>query len=218
MSNRHECWLRIQMDAGPEQTITLTPRASRFRGHQWYFVCPVEIRCCSVLWMPPGANHFRWRQGWGRRVAYTSQFLDPDNRAHRGQAKIKAKLIADLDPDEWELPPKPKWMQQVPTAAPIAKHRALLLRLPSIRRPRSRLDRAQRTALPENQETASAKSLQELATRRFLRNRARRLLAMRHTPQLQGQREAPVGQLSRSYRGEENGEVEVTGIGQGEHD
>ena len=61
--------------------------------------------------MPPGANHFRCRQGWGRRVAYTSQFLDPDNRAHRGQAKIKAKLIADLDPDEWELPPKPKWMR-----------------------------------------------------------------------------------------------------------
>ena len=36
---------------------------------------------------------------------------------------------------------------------------------------------------------------------------------MRHTPQLQGQREAPVGQLSRSYYGEENGEAEVTGFG-----
>jgi hypothetical protein len=36
---------------------------------------------------------------------------------------------------------------------------------------------------------------------------------MRHTTQLQGQREAPVGQLSRSCRGEENGEVEVTGFG-----
>ena len=31
--------------------------------------------------------------------------------------------------------------------------------------------------------------------------------------QLKGQREATVGQLSRSYRGEENGEVEVTGFG-----
>ena len=37
--------------------------------------------------------------------------LDPDNRAHRGKAKIKARLIADLDSDEWELPPKPKWMR-----------------------------------------------------------------------------------------------------------
>jgi hypothetical protein len=34
-----------------------------------------------------------------------------------------------------------------------------------------------------------------------------------YTSQLQVQREAPVGQLSRSYRGEENGEVEVTGFG-----
>jgi hypothetical protein len=34
-----------------------------------------------------------------------------DNRAHIGQAKIKSRLIADLDPDEWDLPPKPKWMR-----------------------------------------------------------------------------------------------------------
>jgi len=40
-----------------------------------------------------------------------------------------------------------------------------------------------------------------------------RLLAMRHTIQLQGQGEAPVGQLSRSCRGEKNGEVEVTVLG-----
>jgi hypothetical protein len=46
-----------------------------------------------------------------RRLAYASQFADPDNRAHRGQAKIKARLIADLDPDEWDLPPKPKGMR-----------------------------------------------------------------------------------------------------------
>ena len=31
--------------------------------------------------------------------------------------------------------------------------------------------------------------------------------------QLQGQREVPVGQLSRSCRGEKNGEVEVTVLG-----
>jgi hypothetical protein len=27
------------------------------------------------------------------------------------QRFIKARLIAELDPDEWELPPKPKWMR-----------------------------------------------------------------------------------------------------------
>ena len=39
------------------------------------------------------------------------QFSDWTNRAHLGQARIKARLIADLDPDEWDLPPKPKWMR-----------------------------------------------------------------------------------------------------------
>jgi hypothetical protein len=68
-------------------------------------------RPVSVLWRPPGARYFRSRQAWGRQVAYHSQFSDPDNRAHLGQARIKARLIADRDPDEWDLPPKPKWMR-----------------------------------------------------------------------------------------------------------
>jgi hypothetical protein len=33
------------------------------------------------------------------------------DRAHRGRAKIKARLIGSLDPDDWDLPPKPKWMR-----------------------------------------------------------------------------------------------------------
>jgi len=37
--------------------------------------------------------------------------IPPVDRAHRGKAKIKARLIEDLDPGEWELPPKPKWMR-----------------------------------------------------------------------------------------------------------
>ena len=106
----HEGTLQIRM-ADIEQEVILTPRRRRFGGHQWYFMCPHEDRCCSVLWRPPGAREFRCRQGWGRRVAYNSQFLDPTNRAHRGKAKIKARLIGDCNPDEWELPPKPKWMR-----------------------------------------------------------------------------------------------------------
>jgi hypothetical protein len=110
MINQHEGTLRIQI-GGVDQTIFLVPRSRRFGGYQWYFVCPVMNRCASVLWRSPGATRFCSRQTWGRQVAYASQFLDPDNRAHRGKAKIKARLIADLDPDEWELPPKPKWMR-----------------------------------------------------------------------------------------------------------
>jgi hypothetical protein len=111
MADPHEGRLDITMN-DRQQTIFLVPRARRFGGHQWYFVCPVINRCCSVLWMPPGATRFCSRQAWGsRRVAYASQFLEPDNRAHRGKATIKARLIGDCDPNEWDLPPKPKWMR-----------------------------------------------------------------------------------------------------------
>ena len=66
---------------------------------------------------PRGASSpfrsFSSRQRWGRQVAYNSQFLDRDNRAHRGQARINSKLcsIGGFDPDAWDLPPKPKWMR-----------------------------------------------------------------------------------------------------------
>ena len=111
MGSEHEGRVRIQIDH-TDQTIYLVPKARRFGGYQWYFVCPVMNRCVSVLWKPPGASRFCSRQSWGsRRVAYSSQFLNPNNRAHRGKAKIKRRLIGDCDPDEWELPPKPKWMR-----------------------------------------------------------------------------------------------------------
>jgi hypothetical protein len=110
MEGTYEGWLRIQLGE-LDQWIILTPRPCHFGGRQWYFVCPVMNRRASVLWKPPGATRFCSRQTWGRQVAYSSQFLDRDNRAHRGKAKIKSRLIANLDPDEWELPSKPKWMR-----------------------------------------------------------------------------------------------------------
>jgi hypothetical protein len=104
-------WLRIQLGT-LDQSVDLVSQPRHFGGRQWYFECPLTYRRCTTLWMPPGASRFCSRQAWGtRRVAYASQFLDLNNRAHRGKAKIKARLIADLDPDEWELPPKPKWMR-----------------------------------------------------------------------------------------------------------
>jgi hypothetical protein len=74
-------------------------------------MCPVRNRQASVLWKPSGATRFCGRQTWGRQVAYQSQFNDANSRAHGGQAKIKARLIGDNNPDEWDLPPKPKWMR-----------------------------------------------------------------------------------------------------------
>jgi hypothetical protein len=110
MEGKYEGWLRIQV-GDLDQTITLVPKPRNFGGYQWYFVCPAMNRYASVLWMPPGADRFCSRQTWGRQVAYASQFAGPDNRAHIGQAKIKSRLIADLDPDEWDPPPKPKRMR-----------------------------------------------------------------------------------------------------------
>lgn len=110
MTGQHEGWLRIHL-GNLDQRIILVPRARHFGGRQWYFVCPVTNRLASVLWKPSGATRFCSRQTWRGQVAYQSQFNDATNRAHAGKARIKARLIADLDPDEWDLPPKPKWMR-----------------------------------------------------------------------------------------------------------
>jgi len=110
MSGQIEGWLRIQLGS-LDQRIILVARDRHFGGKQWYFVCPVMNRRASVLWKPPGADRFCSRQTFGRQVAYQSQFNDATNRAHAGQAKIKARLIGENDPDEWDLPPKPKWMR-----------------------------------------------------------------------------------------------------------
>jgi hypothetical protein len=103
-------WLRIQAPT-VDQQITLISCPRHFGGRQWYFICPFENKRASVLWMPPGAKEFCSRQAWDGKVAYRSQFQSVYNRGHAGKAKIKARLIGNLDPDDWELPPKPKWMR-----------------------------------------------------------------------------------------------------------
>jgi hypothetical protein len=103
-------WLRIRAPS-VDQLITLLSCPRHFGGRQWYFVCPASNKRASVLWRPPGAKEFRSREAWGRKVAYRTQFLSVYDRGHAGKAKIKARLIGELDPEAWELPPKPKWMR-----------------------------------------------------------------------------------------------------------
>lgn len=112
MSGPDEGWFRIQIGS-LDQQINLVARPRHFGGRQWYFICPYMNRRVSVVWMPPGARDFGCRQRWGRSVAYNSQFLDRDNLAHHGQARIKSRLcsIGGFDPDDWDFPPKPKWMR-----------------------------------------------------------------------------------------------------------
>lgn len=112
MSGTDEGWFRIQIGR-LDQRIILVARPRHFGGRQWFYICPYMNRRAMVLWMPPGARDFRCRQSWGRQVAYASQFLDRDNRAHRGKAKINSRLsrIGGYNAEDWDFPPKPKWMR-----------------------------------------------------------------------------------------------------------
>jgi hypothetical protein len=110
MTDPSHAWFQISIGRFAQQ-ITLVSRPRHYGGRQWFFVCPVTGGLATVLWMPPGASRFCSRQGWGRRVAYRSQFQNASDRAYFGKERIKARLIGDLDPEDWELPPKPKWMR-----------------------------------------------------------------------------------------------------------
>jgi hypothetical protein len=110
MNDPNHAWFRIALGQFVQQ-ITLVSRPRHFGGRQWFFECPSTKRLASVLWRPPGASKFCSRQAWGRQVAYRSQFQNASDRAYLGKERIKARLIGDLDPEDWELPPKPKWMR-----------------------------------------------------------------------------------------------------------
>jgi hypothetical protein len=111
MPREGQGWFTIELAGENCQRIALVARPRHFGGRQWYFSCPKTGRPVSVLWRPPGARQFASRQAWGRQVAYQSQFQDATGRAHLGKQRIKSRLIGNLDPDEWDLPPKPKWMR-----------------------------------------------------------------------------------------------------------
>jgi hypothetical protein len=96
---------------GQQQAFSLVSEPRHFGGLQWYAICSKTGRRVRVLFRPLGATFFASRYAWGRRAAYASQFLDPIGRAWRTKAKVKAALLGDEDPDEWDLPPKPKGMR-----------------------------------------------------------------------------------------------------------
>jgi hypothetical protein len=94
-----------------EQRIALATLPRHLGGRQWFFVCPVMNCRASVLWLPLGAQQFASRHAWPGQVAYRSQYMTPMDRAHLGKERLKRRLIGELDPEEWDLPPKPKWMR-----------------------------------------------------------------------------------------------------------
>ena len=94
-----------------DQRIALINLPRHLGGRQWFFVCPLTDRRASILWLPPGAQQFASKHAWPGKVAYRSQFMTAMDRAQLGMERIKQRLIGDLDPEEWDLPPKPKWMR-----------------------------------------------------------------------------------------------------------
>jgi hypothetical protein len=111
-------WVRLKYDMTDYWTgelleiddkIFLASSRPPFGGLRWWFVCPRLNRRVRKLYLPLGGRHFWSRRAY--RLAYASQRGTAIDRAHRGQAKIKTRLIGNLDPGEWDLPPKPKWMR-----------------------------------------------------------------------------------------------------------
>jgi hypothetical protein len=103
--------LRIVLIGKLEQRLDLIAEPRHFGGQQWYLVYPATGKKCSVAWLPLGASRFCSRQAWGKQVAYSTQFESKFDRAITAREKVKSRLIGDLDPREWELPPKPKWIR-----------------------------------------------------------------------------------------------------------
>ena len=107
-----------------QQVFSLVSEPRHSGGLQWHAVCPRTGQRVRVLYRPLGATFFASRYAWGRRAAYASQFLDPIGRAWRTKAKVKATLLRNEDPDEWDLPAKPKGMRWATYERWVAKYDA----------------------------------------------------------------------------------------------
>jgi hypothetical protein len=107
-----DSWLRLRYSiadywSGEELRIDdkvyLATTCPHFGGLRWWFRCPRSGRRVRKLYLPLGGRHFWSRHAY--RLPYLSQRGTRIDRAHRGQAKIKARLIGNLDPGDWDLPP-----------------------------------------------------------------------------------------------------------------
>jgi hypothetical protein len=103
-----EGYLRIQIGK-IDQIIKLAAQARHFGGQQWYFICPVSERYCSVVWKPVGAHRFASASAWKCQAAYASQFQTQRDRAISAAMRIRARLGG---PDWVGLHRgDPKWMR-----------------------------------------------------------------------------------------------------------
>jgi hypothetical protein len=107
LSSLREGWLRLQ-SGNLDQRIVLIVAPRHFGGYQWYFICPVRSRSLPCFGSRQEQRGFAAaRHGEGKSL-YQSQFCDVNDRAYLGKARIKARLIGEESPDDWDLPPKPR--------------------------------------------------------------------------------------------------------------
>jgi hypothetical protein len=100
-----------------DEKIWLQRFPQPFGGYRWFFICPSSNRRCMVLYQPPGAKRFRSRWGFRCRLQYRSQQLAPIHRYQHGATRA-AKRVLEKGPrewreeyEDWDFPPKPKWMR-----------------------------------------------------------------------------------------------------------
>jgi hypothetical protein len=58
-----------------------------------------------------GSHLLREQARLGPRRSLCLPVPGPHRRAWRTKAKVNARLLGDSDPDQWDLPPKPKGMR-----------------------------------------------------------------------------------------------------------
>jgi hypothetical protein len=98
ISDPGDSWLRLRYDIDDywtgephkiDELIYFTTSRPPFEGLRWWFVCPRTRRRVRMLHLPLGARRFARRRAY--RLVYSSQCGTAIDRAHRGQAKIKAQ-------------------------------------------------------------------------------------------------------------------------------
>jgi hypothetical protein len=96
-----EGWLHISswQQGGFDQRLFLSARPRHFGGLQWFFVCPYTDRRAMVLWNPPGARTFAYRERWGIQRLVKSVVVASEWQ----EIKIQPALRRDLRSQQQQL-------------------------------------------------------------------------------------------------------------------
>jgi hypothetical protein len=89
--------------------VWLTTTRPQFGGSRYWLLCPSTGRRVAKLYLPLGGHRFLSRAAY--RLGYESQREVLRDRLTRKVRKIIRRM--GFNPEEWEVPPKPKHMRWV---------------------------------------------------------------------------------------------------------